>query len=458
MKINLSDNNLGENTFRREEIAPLFPFAGKTVAQLCQENENLLIFPYDIETTDDRIGKSTVLTISNTESPDLVHLTTGNIIGFIGIGPLKIKIKSRFDNGRDDYFLHYMLQKVLSFNLFDLNHNNEEEDVFDFVMFMFPYFLKSALRQGLYREYRREEHNDARVRGAIEVNRFIRKDIPFQGRIAYSVRNYSYDNAMTELIRHTIEYMKTKRYGQNVLSIDAETAEYVHTVIDNTPSYDPSERQNIVLQNLRLRSHPYYTEYRPLQILCLQILGMEGIKYGEDENEVCGILFDAAWLWEEYVNTLLRPLKFIHSENKLGKGKIYLFEDLDENGKIHRSGSRYPDFYKENIVLDAKYKMLGTYQRVSQVQREDLHQVITYMTRLQYERGGFIAPLRKEQETIPTAHIKDSKYSLSIYGIKVCDNAVSFHDFSREMERYEKQFIASLNLNMDHEKESHSLY
>ena len=65
-------------------------------------------------------------------------------MGFIGVENLQIKIQSRFDEGRDDYLLHYMLQKVLSFNLFDLNHNNEQEDVFDFVMFMFPYFLKKG--------------------------------------------------------------------------------------------------------------------------------------------------------------------------------------------------------------------------------------------------------------------------------------------------------------------------
>ena len=34
----------------------------------------------------------------------------------------------------------------------------------------------------------------------------------------------------------------------------------------------------------------------------------------------------------------------------------------------------YPDFYKDNYILDAKYKHLN-----SGVGREDLYQVITYM-------------------------------------------------------------------------------
>lgn len=157
MRINLTDNDIGKPnavTFQRKDIATLFPIANKTIAELCRENENLLIFPYSIETSSDKIGESSVMSILNTGDPDKVQITTGNVMGFIGIDNLQIKIKSRFDKGRDDFFLHYMLQKVLSLNLFDLKHNDEQEDIFDFIMFMFPYLLKAAMNQGVYREYK----------------------------------------------------------------------------------------------------------------------------------------------------------------------------------------------------------------------------------------------------------------------------------------------------------------
>ena len=53
-----------------------------------------------------------------------------------------------------------------------------------------------------------------------------------------------------------------------------------------------------------------------------------------------------AWLWEEYVNTLLEDFDFIHAENRLHKKGIWLFEDIDEEGKMDRSGWRYPDFIR----------------------------------------------------------------------------------------------------------------
>ncbi len=441
MRINLTDNNIGQpnaGTFQRNDVAALFLIADKTIAELCRENENLLIFPFSIETSDDRIGESSVMSILNTDDPDKVRISTGNVMGFIGVGDLQIKIKSRFDTGRDDFLLHYMLQKVLSFNLFDLSHNNEQEDVFDFIMFMFPYFLKSALRQGVYREYQNYRHNDANLKGTIDIGRHIARNIPFIGNIAYSTREYSHDNNMTELIRHTIEFMKTKKYGQSVLNIDKETVENVNTIIEHTPLYSKNDRGSIMSKNLRMKIHPYYTEYRPLQTLCMQILRMEEVKYGESDDEICGILFDGAWLWEEYVNTILSEIGFTHPENKLHKGGIYLFDD--------HSGVRYPDFYKDDFVLDAKYKRLGSYEKVSKVDRDDVHQVIAYLNALHATRGGFVAPLEKKQAKVPTSRLKDSTSTLSIFGIEISKTASSYADFCEKMKGMEMAFVESLKI------------
>ena len=441
MRINLTDNNIGQpdaGTFLRKDVAALFPIADKTVAQLCRENENLLIFPYSIESSDDRIGESSVMSILNTDDSEKVRITTGNVMGFIGVENLQIKIKSRFDVGRDDFLLHYMLQKVLSFNLFDLSHNNEQEDVFDFIMFMFPYFLKAAMRQGVYREYQNFKHNDANLKGSIDIGRHIARNVPFVGNIAYSTREYSHDNNMTELIRHTIEFMKTKRYGLSVLNVDRETIENVKIIVEHTPLYNKNERNSVISKNLRVKAHPYYTEYRPLQTLCLQILRMEEVKYGESDDEICGILFDGAWLWEEYVNTILRDIEFIHPENKLHKGGIYLFDD--------HSGVRYPDFYKDDMVLDAKYKRLGSYEKVSMVDRDDVHQVMAYMTTLHVDRGGFIAPLEKKQVKIPTSHLKGRSATLSIFGIEISKTASLYAEFCEKMKGMEAAFVKSLLL------------
>ena len=66
MRIYLTDNNTGKanaKTYNRNDVSALFPIADKTIAQLCHENENLLIFPYSIEDSDDKVGEASVMTI-----------------------------------------------------------------------------------------------------------------------------------------------------------------------------------------------------------------------------------------------------------------------------------------------------------------------------------------------------------------------------------------------------------
>ena len=442
MRIKLSDNNTNQaaeqTSFTRQSILPLFQYANKTVGELCSENKNLLLFPHSFDETKGRIDDSVIFSIQNTSDPDIVKVETGNILGFFGVNGVLVKINSRFDQGECDYLLHYMLQRVFSFNLF-----NADDGIFDFLLFTFPYFIKAALQQGLYREYRRFQHNDSKIAGTIDVSRHIKENTPFKGNVSYNVREYSFDNSLTQLIRHTIEFIRTKPYGEAILAHDHETYEAVKLICDNTPSYDMGERHRVLQKNLRPTIHPYYSEYYPLQSLCVQILRMEEISFGENNDEICGILFDGAWLWEEYVNTVLDGRGFTHAENKENRGAIYLFEDITNTGRVRLSGRRYPDFYKSDFVLDAKYKQIGNLTQVSRIDRNDVHQVITYMHGLGVPNGGVVAPLRSAQMSVPSSTIAGQGGRFFIFGIEI-SKAQDYNAFVDEMHENEQTFLDSL--------------
>ena len=438
--ITIEDNDRTGLTIDRSQANALLPIAGKAIRSLCSEHDGLLFFPQSIDETDDRIGDEHIFDIEWTANPDKAILKTGNIIGFISHGGQFVRICSRFDKQQDDYFLHYMLQRVFSFNLFDLKYTSTDEDVFNFLMFLFPVFLRRALRQGLYREYRRFEHNDFEVKGAVDIARHIKDNVPFKGTIAYSTREHSCDNAISELIRHTIEYMMTTRLGSDILNRE-ETIGDVKLIRTITGTYNRAERQMLIQKNLRPRIHPYYTEYYPLQKLCIQILRHEDIKYGTDTDEIHGVLFDGAWLWEEYVNTLVKDLGFKHPENKKSTGGIYLFEG--------NSGKRYPDFYLEQkFVLDAKYKRYESLVMISKIDGNDLNQVISYMHVLNVSKGGFVCPLSQKEHVLPTATLKGVGGKISLYGIAIPPLADSFEIFSEMMSVQEDKFIKSIQLDL----------
>ena len=364
----------------QEQWDDLSMISGRTVKKLCDRDDggvSLLVFPDSLNEYGDKIGDSTIIDIQN----DAV--STGNLMGFVGCRQTMLRIHSRFDKEENDYFMHYMLERVFAVNLFDLRHSTDPEAIFDFVLFLFPFFLNRAMSQGLYKEYVSRQYNDSRVRGVIDVSRHIRLNIPFTGNIAYKTREHTADNDLTELVRHTIEYIRAKDFGAGILSRDEETKSNVGLVFDATGSYEKRDRSRIISRNLRSKIHPYFSEYEPLRRLCLQILRQEEIKYGKDDDTVYGVLFDGAWLWEEYLNTILSGIGFRHPQNKRNRKAIHLF--------TQNRGPRYPDYYDERIVLDAKYKKYEG-KSLTDISREDLAQVISYMYVLKLENGGFLVP------------------------------------------------------------------
>lgn len=131
--------------------------------------------------------------------------------------------------------------------------------------------LKEALAQGLYKEYRYFQYNDDRVRGAIEVSRFIREDIPFRGKIAYKTRELSRNNNLLHLVRHTIEYIRNNSLGRGILNNDLDTRNAILQIINVTHDYQVRDRRRIIQCCTQLINHPFYTKYCALQKLCLSI-------------------------------------------------------------------------------------------------------------------------------------------------------------------------------------------
>ncbi len=411
------------------------------------DQQSLLVFPRDLGIYGDDIGEGQIIGMQGDS------ISTGNIMGFVGVNNTQLDIISRFaKNDKEDYFLHYMLQKVFSVNLFDIKHTTSHQPIFDFLLYLFPYFLKKALRQGIYKRYQRFEHNDANVRGPIDINKHIQRNIPFQGAIAYSTREHSYDNEVTELIRHTIEYIKNHPTGYGVLNCDQETKDAVMTVIQATPSYNTRNCDKIINQNLRQVNHPYYSEYTILQKICIQILRHEAIKYGQNNNKIFGILFDGAWLWEEYLNIVFSKanLDIIHAKNKTDENGVSIFKN--EQKKY------YPDFYrktehpKESFVLDAKYKRLGSDIIVNEknnktntisIDRDDLNQMVSYLHILSAHRCALLYPI--EGDCYSSGIVKSKEkviegYGGIIQGIGIpISKSETYHDFCNQQDINEKE-------------------
>lgn len=203
--------------------------ADKTLEQL--EREGVFVFPEIIRDTEDLTKEQMILqTVNDT-------FRSGNVMGFLGCGDERLIIESRFCGESEDYFFQYLLDRVLDFpNIVDLEADaNQDNRLFNFLLFLFPYYLKTAMRKGPFKKYIQCQYNDGNVKGTIDIARHIKWNTPFVGNVAYSQREFSYDNSLMELVRHTIEFIKGKPYGNNLL---LKVKDEVKLVINATPSYE----------------------------------------------------------------------------------------------------------------------------------------------------------------------------------------------------------------------------
>lgn len=369
--------------------------ADKTLEQL--EREGVFVFPDTVKDAEDITQDQMILQSVNDT------YRSGNVMGFLGCGDERLIIESRFCGGSEDYFFQYLLDKVLDFpNIVNLESDaNQDDRMFNFFLFLFPRYLQAAMRKGLFKKYIRHSYNDGNVKGTIDIARHIEANTPFVGKIAYSQREFSYDNSLMELVRHTIEFIKRKPYGNKLL---VKAKDEVKLVINATPGYEPYDRQKIIEQNKKNTvRHAYFREYLALQRLCLLILQHQRHQIGLGVKRIYGILFDGAWLWEEYINSLIGDA-FYHPMNKEGKGAQRLF-----NGNV---GLIYPDFISRNsekrMIADAKYKPINN------IGNRDYLQVLAYMFRFDAKIGYYLYPEAENADDLLLRMNRGSTYEKNV--------------------------------------------
>lgn len=442
MKLLKIKDNQQEKKYSFAGIEPLTRrIADKTLEQL--EREGVFVFPEFIAKAEDLTRDQIILQSVNDS------YRSGNVMGFLGCGDERLIIESRFSSEEEDYFSEYLLNRVLNFpNIVDLKSEADQNNrLFNFLLFLFPYYLKTAMRKGLFKRYVRNRYNDGNVKGRIDIARHIKQNTPFIGNVAYSQREFSYDNSLTELVRHTIEFIKRKPYGGHLL---VRVKDEVKLVVEATPTYELYDRQKVIEANKKNAiRHAYFREYLALQRLCLLILQHQKHQIGSGSRQIYGILFDGAWLWEEYVNSLIGDA-FYHPMNKRGKGAQWLFAK-NNGGNI---GQIYPDFISRNnesrIIADAKYKPIGN------IGNRDYLQVLAYMFRFDAKAGYYLYPEANGTDDVLLRMNKGSTYEANVtarddvsvteHGLKIPADAQSYDAFVQQMKVNENEFLRAFDI------------
>lgn len=426
---------------------------GNTVFQYLQNKtmgdltrSDMLIFPGDNEAYvgDDRKVIET--------SQDKVK--TSNLMGFFSNDKDAVSIVSRFDDSGNNYFLQYMLSKVYGITPLDYSSTMKPNQGFlDLLILLFPTIMNQALAKGIYKEYRTKRHNNSALKGKIDVARHIKNNIPFTGDIAFTNREFSFNNPVIQLVHHTIQFIKRHKQYHRILNESHITHENIKVIESIASSTKGSTAKLIDVNKRNIVKHSYYKEYEQLQKICIAILESQSMLFTSNSKEkFYGVVLDGAWLFEKYMNTVIIDV-FYHPNNTEGTGGNYLFSG--------GAGKIYPDFIskgsKNRIIADAKYKPSRN------ISGADYHQILSYMYRFDSSKGYYIYPYsvmeNERSSKLPMELLKglnfgskkesmkrDQKITVTKVGLRVPIETENYHEFRSMMRMNEYELREEMKI------------
>ena len=200
MSISLKDNFSSQNYLPYKYIQPIgklkrdIEFDKKVIGEKLEINlndyrdkkyPNNTFFSFFKDEEKKAIKNEDDLIISIKKDGENYLAQTGNYVGKFVWKGLEIDIKSRFSNT----FLERMLNFTNDIFLDDVsitgNQVKEDFDISKYIIYyMFVQNLEKAFLLGVPKAYKSIEHHEMKLKGKIDINKFIKYDIPFQGKIS----------------------------------------------------------------------------------------------------------------------------------------------------------------------------------------------------------------------------------------------------------------------------------
>ncbi|SFQ15548.1 5-methylcytosine restriction system specificity protein McrC [Parafilimonas terrae] len=338
---------------------------------------------------------------------------TGLYAGVLFHKGCKINITTKYG----DAFLKRMLNFVN-----DIYVDNEQvkakkdetENQFLFIIaYLFIQSLEKAAVLGLPQHYQKHQERSHKVRGSIDFNEFLKRDIPFQGKLTSTFRERMYVQEIVDVLYLALRKLE-RIFGKEIHSRLLGLSQLLKQQYSGRfASYQTIQKAK-AHQTI---NNPMYSGFKKVLDYAEIILLDKDLMPDNEKQQMAttGYLFDIAELYELYLEKLLS--RNFPDWTVSGQEELLIYQ--------HQFFKRpmFPDLVMKHrpsgkvVVFDAKFKKME--MRNEDVDRADLHQIHSYSGYYKnyLKASGLIYPLSKEINT-------DISHSKSIYGID--DNQVQF--------------------------------
>ncbi|WP_459829236.1 McrC family protein [Campylobacter concisus] len=338
--------------------------------------------------------KEDELIINTRMQDDGLYVQTGNFIGSFSHNGIDIEINSRFSNK----FLERMLNFANDIYVDDVSLGKSIDSKKNLskiiIYYLFIQTLERAFLLGLPKEYKDKSYHEAKVMGKVDMAKFIKKDIPFAGKISSANRERQDIGDIVLLLHKALKI------------VQKESKELIKPVINALNYLNEIREPRLITPNVihnalnsKALHNPIYTPYKKVLEYAKLIIENEDAGTKSNGKQNFGFLVDVAELFEIYIRKLLQK-EF--KDWSAASPTIELYKDKFFARKI------IPDIVMSSgdqvLVFDTKYKRMNMRGKdqygLGDVDRNDFFQINTYMSYYQNQgkkviAGGLLYPMDK---------------------------------------------------------------
>lgn len=330
---------------------------------------------------------------------------TGLYAGVLFYKGCKINITTKYG----DAFLKRMLNFVNDIYVDNEQvkaKKDENENQFLFIIaYLFIQSLEKAAVLGLPQQYKTYQERSHKVRGSINFNDFLKRDIPFQGKITSTFKERMYVQEIIDVLYlalRKLERIFGKEIHSRLLGLSQLLKQHYSGRFASYESIQKAKKHQAI-------NNPIYSGFKKVLEYAEIILLDKDLMPDSDKRQLAtsGYLFDIAELYELYLEKLL--------SRSFPEWAVSGQEEIPVYQRNFYNRSMFPDLVMRSrangkvIVFDAKFKKMEMQNK--DVDREDLHQIHSYsgFYRNDLIASGLIYPLSRKVNT-------EKAHSTSIYG------------------------------------------
>ena len=250
----------------------------------------------------------------------------------------------------------------------------QKDNKFLLIEYLFLSSLQRVSVLGLPQEYSKKNYHDLKVHGGLDVKNYIKKDIPFKGKISSQKNERHYVQCIVDVLYSALKACRGE-IERNFTRLSVIKSELSASYSGKFPSIQIMQNA----QNHKSLHNPVYSDFKRTLMFAEVVIRQNSIlpdNSKEAKSKASGYLLDIASLWEVYLEHVLR-------EGLKDEWIVSAQEEINLYKGCFFARPNYPDFVLRKkddnnkvAILDAKFKRMGF--KNGDVDRSDLHQIHSY--------------------------------------------------------------------------------